>query len=141
MLRGRLPAPGRRDEVVLNESAVDALDADVGGHIAVGTLTSEQVDAEDYFPPRGPTLDLTVVGVTRGVDDLAGDAKPSIVATSDLLGTLSGRADEFADYLGVRLRPGTTAADFEEAMRGGIPGASSSACSPWTCARRRPVTP
>jgi putative ABC transport system permease protein len=124
VVRGRWPAPGRADEVALNEAAAEAMGVDVGGRIDVATLSPEQVASEDYDPPRGPALDLEVVGVTRGADDLVADGEPAILGTAALFDVVSGGADVFATYLGVRLTPGATIADFEAALRGDVEGGS-----------------
>ena len=78
LLRGRRPAPDRADEVMLNELAADAIGVDVGGEIEIATLTPDQVDAEDYFPPRGPVVDVRVVGLTRGPEDLIANGEATI---------------------------------------------------------------
>ena len=115
LLRGRRPAPDRADEVMLNELAADAIGVDVGGEIEIATLTPDQVDAEDYFPPRGPVVDVRVVGVTRGPEDLIANGDATITTSPAMFDALSG-ADVFASYLGVRLKPGVTVAEFEDSL-------------------------
>jgi ABC-type lipoprotein release transport system permease subunit len=124
VVRGRWPAPGRADEVALNEAAAEAMGVDVGDRIDVATMTPEQVATEDYFPAQGPALDLEVVGVTRGADDLVADGEAAILGTAALFDVVSAGADVFATYLGVRLAPGATIADFEAALRGDVEGGS-----------------
>lgn len=122
IVRGRRPDPQRGDEVTVNESAVAVIGADVGDRIEVGTLTPEQMANEDYFPPRGPSLDLHVVGVTRGADDLIDGGDAVLVGTRALEGQVVGLADVYARYMGIQLRPGATAATFDESLRTDIPG-------------------
>ena len=121
VLRGRRPAFDRPDEVAVNEPAVAILGVDVGDEVSIDTLTPEQVRDEEYFPPRGPRLDVHVVGVLRGVDDLDDDADGGFVASPALFGTIQGKVDEFATYLAVGLTEGATLADFETAVADLIP--------------------
>ena len=116
LLRGRRPAPDRADEVMLNELAAEAIGVDVGGEIEIATLTPDQVDAEEYDPPRGPVLHVHVVGVTRGPEDLIANGEATIVTSPALLDVVAGRADVFATYLGVRLKPGATVAEFQDSL-------------------------
>jgi putative ABC transport system permease protein len=116
LVRGRRPSPAHGDEVVVNELAADLTGVDVGDNITIATLSPEQVDAEDYFPPRGPDLDLHVVGVTRGPDDLNEHGEGAFVASPALLDAVAGHADLFTTYLGIRLVPGATIAQFEDAV-------------------------
>ena len=59
LVRGRRPSPARSDEVVVNELAADLTGVDVGDNITIATLSPEQFDAEDYFPPRGLSCTCT----------------------------------------------------------------------------------
>jgi hypothetical protein len=121
VLRGRRPSIDRPDEVAINELAARLAGVDVGDDLTVGTLSPEQVDAEDYFPPRGPELDLHVVGVTRGPGDLVDSDQATIVASPALLEIVDGRVDVFRTYLGVRLEPAATVAEFDDALHQGVP--------------------
>jgi ABC-type antimicrobial peptide transport system permease subunit len=121
VLRGRLTDVDAVDEVTLNEHAAEVLDADVGDAITIHTLTPEQVDAEDYFPPRGPDLHMRVVGITRGPDDLVANGEGRIRSSPALLQAVTGKVDIFATYVGVRLRPGASVADFERSLGGTVP--------------------
>jgi putative ABC transport system permease protein len=100
--------------VVVNELAADLTGVDVGDNITIATLSPEQVDAEDYFPPRGPELHLRVVGVTRGPDDLVESGEGAFVASPALLESVAGHADVFTTYLGIRLVEGATVTEFDD---------------------------
>ena len=106
LLRGRRPGVDRIDEVTATETAATALGLDVGDEVEIGTLTSEQVAAEEYFPARGPLLGMTVVGITRGIDDLAGVADGGFVASPALLPAIRGEFDEFATFAALDLADG-----------------------------------
>jgi hypothetical protein len=114
--RGRRPDPSRADEVAVTETTARLLDVDVGDRIPIATLTPDQVAAESYEVPLGPTLDVLVTGITRGPGDLIARDEGTIVATAALYPTVAGRVDEFATYLSVRLRPGTVDSEFEAAL-------------------------
>jgi len=116
VLRGRLPAADRDDEVSLNELAAQYIGADVGDQLTINTLTPEQIDAESYYPPEGPALDVRVVGVTRGPDDLVANGDASITASPALMKKVEGKADVFATFLGIQLVPGATSDDFENSL-------------------------
>lgn len=109
LLEGRRPVPDRAEEVSLTESTADLLGAAVGDVVLVRTLTPDQVAAEEYFPPRGPTLDLTVVGITRGVDDMTGSADGVIIGTPALYDEVRGQVDEFTTLAFIRLAAGASA--------------------------------
>lgn len=121
VLRGRNPDPDRPDEVVVNETAAALIGVDVGDEVDVATLTPEQVQEADYFPPKGPLLQFRVVGVVRGTDDVIEDAEGGFLASPALYDVIHGRVDEFTTYLGVTLAPGATAADFNAAIADLIP--------------------
>ena len=122
VLRGRRAAPARADEVTVNEFAADLIGVDVGDQFAIGTLTPDQAAAEDYFPPRGPLLVVRVVGVTRGPDDLIDHGEGAIRASPALLDAVAGRVDVFATFVGVRLVPGATVAEFEDSLSADLAG-------------------
>ena len=117
LLRGRRPNSARSDEVVVNELAAALTGVDVGDKITIATLSPDQVDAEEYFPPRGPELHLRVVGVTRGPDDLVEHGEGAFGASPALLDVVEGHADVFTTYLGIRLVPGATVATFEDEVQ------------------------
>lgn len=121
VLRGRTPGPDRPEEVVVNEAAAALAGVDVGDDLDVATLTPEQVLAEEYFPPRGPTLPLQVVGVVRGTDDIVEGADGGFFASPALYDEVHGQVDEFTTYLGVTLVDDASVADFEAAVAELVP--------------------
>lgn len=121
VLRGRTPSPDRPEEVVVNEPAAALVGVDVGDELDVATLTSEQVRAEAYFPPQGPTLPFRVVGVVRGTDDIVEGADGGFFAGPALYDEVHGHVDEFTTYLGVTLVDGADVADFEAAVAELVP--------------------
>ena len=58
---------------------------------------------------------MRVVGVTRGPEDLIANGEATIATSPAMFDALSG-ADVFASYLGVRLKPGVTVAEFEDSL-------------------------
>jgi hypothetical protein len=116
LVRGRRLDPARPTEVEINEMAARLSGVDVGDVVSIATLSPEQVAAEQYFPAQGPRLDLEIVGVTRGAGDLDAGGDGAYIGGSALAAQLAGRVDEFATYIAVRLAPGATTADFEEAV-------------------------
>jgi hypothetical protein len=121
VVRGRTPDPVRPQEVVVNEAAAALVGVDVGDEVDVATLTPEQVLAEDYFPPRGPTLPFQVVGVVRGTDDIVEGAAGGFFASPALYDVVHGRVDEFTTYLGVTLVDGASVEDFDAAVADLVP--------------------
>ncbi len=73
---GRLPDPGRADEVTLNEIAADLLGVGIGDRFAVHTFAPDDIEpiiSGERFPGfNGPDLDLEVVGIARTLEDLQG---------------------------------------------------------------------
>jgi putative ABC transport system permease protein len=122
LIRGRRPNSSRSDEVVVNELAAGLAGVDVGDNVTIATLSPEQADAEDYFPPRGPALRLRVVGVTRGPDDLIEHGEAAFIASPALLDVIDGHAEMFTTYLGIRLVPTATVGMLEDAVQRQVPG-------------------
>jgi hypothetical protein len=116
LLRGRRFDPSMPLEVEINESAARDVGVDVGDVVTVETLTPEQVAAEEYFPFQGPSLDLKVVGVTRGIGDLDAGNDGSFVGGSRLMEQIADEIDVFATYVAIRLQPGVSASEFEDAV-------------------------
>jgi hypothetical protein len=76
-LKGRPPRADRVDEVAVNVRAAEALDADVGDRVSLGTFTPDQIARiEQEFSGRleGPELRLRVTGIVRHPADLESDA-------------------------------------------------------------------
>lgn len=121
LVRGRRPHPDRSDEVSVNELAADLAGVDAGDDITIATLSPEQVADEAYFPPRGPALRLHVVGVTRGAGDLVERGEGAFVGSPALLEAVAGRAEVFTTFLVVRLVPGATVAQFDDAAHRLVP--------------------
>lgn len=73
--RGRLPAPGEKDEIAINETAVRRMGIDVGDVVEGGTIAhgaSESMFTTGEFPGfTGPQMRLRVVGVVRMPSDLS----------------------------------------------------------------------
>lgn len=72
LVRGE-PAGGA-DEVVINEGAADLIGVDVGDVIQVRSFAADQMDAflyDDSIEDRGPVIDVEVVGISRGPEDVA----------------------------------------------------------------------
>jgi cell division protein FtsX len=126
LLRGRRMDPSRPNEVEINELAARVTGADVGDVVHIATLSPAQVEAEEYFPPRGPQVDVEVVGITRGAGDLDAGGEGAFAGGPALAEQLAGQADVFATYIAVRLTPGATVTEFDEAVAGFAPADSGS---------------
>src|SRR5918995_1669367 len=76
LLEGRRPLLGRADEVLINEATADRLGLEAGDVLTLTSLTPEQlersIDVEDPGDPAGPEIEVTVVGVGRTEEELAG---------------------------------------------------------------------
>ncbi len=79
LLRGRMPAVGAPDEIVLNELAARLAGARIGDVLHARTWSRtdlENLFAGDAFPGfNGPQVVLRVVGVARTLDGLPGDVE------------------------------------------------------------------
>ncbi|HKY16506.1 MAG TPA: FtsX-like permease family protein [Microthrixaceae bacterium] len=115
LLRGRRAE--QADEVVVNETTAELAGVDAGDRVQIATMTPEQVDAEEYFPPLGPQLDLEVVGITRAPSDLIARPEGAFVTRPEVWAAIEGRVDRFTRYLSVRLKPGASEGDFVGAAR------------------------
>jgi ABC-type lipoprotein release transport system permease subunit len=108
---GRLPDPEREDEVLVNEAAVRA-GFDVGDEITV----TVPVDPESYFTGAESEMleqRARIVGVGAGpMDRVFGNELPGFLPS---WGFLAARPEvPLATNLVVRLRPGTSVAEFRE---------------------------
>ena len=115
LLRGRRAAPGSTDEVVVNETAAGVMHVDVGDAVTISTMTPEQVEAEEYFPPKGPQLPVTVVGVSRGAGDLLAMGEATIWSSPAMWEKVEGKADIYTSFLATRLVDGATVDQLDEA--------------------------
>jgi len=108
LVAGRRPDPERSDEATVSERTSELLGVGVGDPLVIHTLTPEQIEAEEYFPPEGPDVPVTITGITRGPNDLLSRDEGDIMATPALYGEVKGAVDEFATYVAVRLVPGAS---------------------------------
>jgi hypothetical protein len=123
LLRGRVPASDRADEVAINEAAVDQAHVDIGSVLHLKTLspaqrmqmlTGDRHAFDHGF--RGPELALKVVGVARGTADVVGRPSPSMFATEAFDRTYRGRVAYSTRLILARWAPGVTADQFETAL-------------------------
>ena len=121
LLEGRRPDPASHDEIVVNETAAQITGIGVGDTFTISTLTPEQVAAEEYFPARGPALDVRVVGLTRGPGDLISRGEGAFVTSPAVWDDIDGRAEVFTTFLGVDLVEGTTPVQLDEAVAAIVP--------------------
>ena len=83
LLAGRLPDPGAASEVVINEPAVQAWHTGIGRTLSIHTYADDQIAAwfgQSNEAPRGPVIDATVVGVSRGIEDVSDIPEPIFFA-------------------------------------------------------------
>ena len=123
IIDGRLPDNGAADEIALNESLARSLELSVGDTMNVVSYTPAQTanqtdDDEGPGEPLGPTVGLTVVGIARVPEDLAGAGADS--APLSHWAFYDRYADEignFGEAMRVRLRGGADAVpEFIEAV-------------------------
>jgi hypothetical protein len=76
LLEGRLPAPGRADEVAVNPELITATGWKVGEHVtSLRLFRIEDLDENlEPDPSKGTPLALTIVGVARRPEELLQDA-------------------------------------------------------------------
>lgn len=121
ILRGRRPARKSTDEVMVNETAAGVMKVDVGDQITISTLTPDQVEAEEYYPARGPTLPVTVVGVSRGAGDLLSMGEATIWSSPAMWEKVDGKADIYTSFLATRLKDGATVDQLDKAAMAAAP--------------------
>ena len=123
VLRGRMPAADRADEVAVNESAVQQTGVDVGSVLTLETLSPGQQrqvligdpTAFDHGP-LGPQLQLRVVGVLRGTSDVMGRSDPAVYGTPAFDREYRGQVAYAYRILVVRRADRYTAVEFEDAV-------------------------
>ncbi|MEY2416503.1 MAG: putative transport system permease protein, partial [Ilumatobacteraceae bacterium] len=130
ILRGRMPAAQSDDEVALSEATAKQTGVDVGGTLTLETMTPDQriqlmggdVHALDHGFV-GPELQLRVVGVVRGVNDLVGSSDEAAIASPHFDTSYRGRIAYSNRILLVRRASGFTPDDFHAAVDGAVGGA------------------
>jgi hypothetical protein len=109
LLEGRRPLADRPDEVLISENIADRLRLEAGDQLTLTSLTPEQLEGlihtEDPGDPAGPEIDVTVVGVGRTQEELAGDT-PIIVFTPAFYALHRDDVGHFDNILQVRLTHG-----------------------------------
>jgi hypothetical protein len=137
VVRGRRPRQSEPFELALSEPVARRLHIDVGGHLPLTGISGRQsacafagaqgadcdafrqqffAEPPDFSAFAGPRVELRVVGVTRGLQDAA--ARADDFATIFLTRAFYERyRNDVATQtgLGVRLKPGTTLQEFEDA--------------------------
>ncbi len=111
LVAGRLPDPGRADELVVNRSAARDLGLGVGDRVRV--LSSTELFDPTAPLGTGPSVEATVVGIGTSVMEfifLDGGAEHAFFPSAALLG--DHPEIPRAGNLVVRLRPGTDVAAF-----------------------------
>ena len=123
VLRGRMPAVDRVDEVAVNEVAVQQTGVDVGSVLTLETLSpgqQQQLLAGDPSTfdhgPLGPQLQLRVVGVLRGPSDVMGRSDPTVYGTPAFDREYRGQVAYAYRILVVRRADGYTGAEFDDAV-------------------------
>jgi hypothetical protein len=117
IVRGRSFRIENPNEAVLSQATADAIGLDVGDTLPIDFYQDRQFAEvlEDYFvPPRGESVKLKIVGITRDPDDAAG-GRTVLVGPAMLVDS-----ESTAGFAGVlfRLAPGATRADVEERVGG-----------------------
>ena len=124
VMRGRLPDPGRADELLFNEAAAAQASVQVGDTLRLATYTPAQMEQlatgaeQSPLSPQGPPLELRVVGIGRVPVDLAGRGEPQVLATPAFDRLYAGRVATapIARLVALRLRPGATVDQLQDAI-------------------------
>ena len=123
VLRGRMPAVDRVDEVAVNEVAVQQIGVDVGSVLTLETLSPVQQqrllagDPSTFdHGPLGPELQLRVVGVLRGPSDVMGRSDPTVYGTPAFDREYRGQVAYAYRILVVRRADGYTGEEFDDAV-------------------------
>jgi hypothetical protein len=113
IIRGRSFRIQNPNEAVVSQETAKAMKLDVGDELAIDYYSDGQFDEvlTDYFVrPRGASVRLRIVGITRDPDDASG-ARTVLVGPRLLVGS-----ESTAGFAGVlfRLAPGATRAQVEQ---------------------------
>jgi hypothetical protein len=103
LLAGRPPNPLEPNEIVVNEAAAAAWHTGVGRTLRIHTLGHDQMltfAGLEHEDAHGPTIDATVVGISRGVEEISDVPEPVFFAGP---GFLERWGDEIAQLTGVAL--------------------------------------
>ena len=129
VLRGRMPAVDRADEVAVNEVAVQQTGVDVGSVLTLETLSPGQQRQLLLGDPTtfehgllGPQLRLRVVGVLRGTSDVMGRSDPTVYGTPAFDREYRGQVAYAYRILVVRRADGYGAVEFDDAVNAELSG-------------------
>jgi hypothetical protein len=103
IVEGRAVDPERWDEVMVNEAALDEWEAKVGQPLRLQSLGPEQLEtfiglAQEE--PAGPTVEVTVVGVTRDIEAIT-DRPEAVVGVTPAF--LDRWGDQIINIAGIAL--------------------------------------
>ncbi|CAN5182517.1 hypothetical protein BH18ACT4_BH18ACT4_08180 [soil metagenome] len=77
VLQGRMPEPDRAEEVAISEGMAERYGLSVGSSLTIGVFSLDQyervVGTPDDPEPAGPSVDLEVTAVVRGIQDVGRD--------------------------------------------------------------------
>ena len=108
---GRLPDPGRADEITVNTVAARKYHLNVGQHVVV--VAAKNLSAFYGSPPEvAVRINATIVGIGNSMMDAIFSAGEPGFEPSGALMTRYGNVIEHAPNLVVRLKPGTDVAAF-----------------------------
>jgi len=124
LVAGRDPDPASKGEFVATRSFADAKGVELGARFDLATLTQEQADLAGFDAfgaegPKGPHLDVVLVGIVDGPTELD-DPSPLVIMPLSLLD--DAEVGVATTIMSVRLRPGTDLAAFRtqlDALPGG----------------------
>ena len=81
VVEGRLPALDEADAIVVNEEAARSAGVGVGDRLTLESLAPgqglEYLSGDALPEPRGPSVDVTIVGVIRGGEDISDTPSPT----------------------------------------------------------------
>ncbi len=111
--RGRLPRPGRVDEVTVNQAAARKLHLHVGQRVTINSALDLSAFYGLGLADTGPHQPATIVGVGDSpMDFIFLDKEPGFVPPGEFL--VNHPEIQHAPNLVVRLKPGTDVARFHE---------------------------
>ena len=110
VVEGRLPARDEADTIVVNEEAARLADVGVGDRLTLESLAPgqglEYLSGEALPEPRGPSVDVTIVGVVRGAEDISDTPEPYWAPGEGFYRAYGDQIETCVCRLDVRAEPG-----------------------------------
>ena len=110
VVEGRIPARDEADVIVVNEEAVRVAGVGVGDRLTLESLAPgqglEYLRGDALPEPRGPSVDVTIVGVVRGAEDISDTPEPYWAPGEGFYRAYGDQIETCVCRLDVRAEPG-----------------------------------